>query len=182
MTFTAPPRVDLNTRRRAAPEPEVTGQPDDGAINAPTPESSPEPDDVDRRGPPASEESLRQTVDMLAEFRRRNEELARECDDAIRMAVGIRAMANDLQQEVAVQRSRRQRLERYLVYWRSERPHWGHEVVFPPDMPVFLRRLVEQRVHEAVEVDAIDADLDEELRKYMDKVYSEQRRTVGIAE
>ncbi|KAF8176556.1 hypothetical protein BJ912DRAFT_1063873 [Pholiota molesta] len=90
--------------------------------------STPEPDEHPVQAPPAGTISLAQTAKMLQAFGKRYEDLAKHIKEIPNTAQALKRTAANLMQP----------MERYLNYYMQEQPLFAHEVVFPPNEPVFV--------------------------------------------
>lgn len=121
-------------------------------FNRPAPNSTPEPDEHPSQAPPADGESLEQTVKMLQAFRKHYEDLEKHIKEITDTAQALKRTAVDLMQP----------MERNLNYSMQEQPIFAHEIVFPPNEPVFVS--VDEEHHGITdEMDATDEDQEEDF-------------------
>jgi hypothetical protein len=118
--------------------------------------STPEPDEHPVQAPPAGTESLAQTAKMLQAFGKRYEDLAKHIKEIPNTAQALKRTAANLMQP----------MERYLNYYMQEQPLIAHDVVFPPNEPVFVISVDEEHHGISEEMDATDEDQEEDFARF----------------
>ncbi len=139
--------------RRVPPDTSGAEAPPANYMNLPRLENTPEP-----QAPlPADSNSLKQTVAMLAAFKRQNDELAEQVQKLNEMADKIKGDASTLRTVLLVEKNRRERAEVYILNHRTEHPSLSLHDVFLPNRDVMV--IQDEETGELVEeVDAMVQD------------------------
>ena len=151
---------NLNTRRPVPDEDWVEPEISNRTANLPSPSRSPEPGRGGAHPQPATEESLRDTIEMLRlqmEKVDAMKELARRKSEE---AARLRKLANELKVLSEIEEARTRRCVEYLTHWQRISESWELYEIFPE------KSATVRMVGERVEVDATDEAHDPALVKF----------------
>jgi len=158
-------RRNLNTRRPVPDDEWVEPELSSRTANLPSPSCSPEPGRGGTQPQPATEESLRDTIEMLRLHKENVDAMKELARRKTEEAVKLRKLANDLKVLSEIEEARTRRCIEYLVYWQRISESWGLYEIFPEKSSTI--RMTGERVEVDVTDEAGDPTL-VEFRRYAD--------------
>ncbi|KAF9012514.1 hypothetical protein BDQ17DRAFT_1419894 [Cyathus striatus] len=129
--FIGIPSDALHVPRRPKPPPEPRSD-----YSFPSPVSS----EVGNYELLASQEQLKATVHMMASMDSQQKVALQEIHNLQTAAGDLREQVKLLRQKIVGQRSRRQRLQLYMLYWRKEPLHWSYKEVWDYPLRIWDER------------------------------------------
>lgn len=163
----SPKSLEVKRYPRRGPQPAKQTK---KSINGPPPESSPEPEEGQGEHVYASEDSIKDTIEMMRAMQRENDALEKENDDLVRQTDKMRTVAKELQQTLTAERARTDRILHYLQHWQRTSNEWPFESIFPRRDVILMTRTDEEAgTTETIEVDREDAEKIPELKRFFEE-------------